>query len=83
MNSPFGEREPVSLPYVVLTLADVKSIFRDLNPGPTRVTVKGYAHRASAAATLAHPEILMAFVLAEKGRDSAAPTFDIDLDLNG
>jgi SAM-dependent methyltransferase len=79
MDSPFGERSPVSLPYVVLSLADARQLLSNLNPAPNKVTVKGYPHRASAAATLTNPDILMACVLAEKGAGSASPAFDIDL----
>jgi len=80
MESPFGETRATSLPYVVLAVDDALEMFRALDPPPARVTVKGYRHHASAHAKLANPDVLMAFVLAEKAPGSAPTTFDVDLD---
>ncbi len=80
MESPFGEARSTSLPYVVLTVDDATEMFRALDPPPARVSIKGYRHHASAHAKLENPDVLMAFVLAEKVSGSTATTFDIDLD---
>jgi hypothetical protein len=82
MESPFGEAQSTSLPYVVLDVAGVVDMFRALDPAPARVAIKGYRHHASAHARLANPDVLMAFVLAEKGtgRSAAPPVIDVDLD---
>ena len=81
MESPFDEATPVSLPYVVLTVPDVQSMFRALDPPPGRIAIRGYRHRASAHARLAGQELLMAFVLAEKTPGATATSFDIQLDV--
>ena len=79
LRSPFGEREPVSLPYVVISVAEMKEIFAGLDPAPVRVHAKGYPHRASPSAELRSSDIVTAFVLAEKAHPSGAPVFEIDL----
>jgi SAM-dependent methyltransferase len=80
MISPFGEREAVSLPYIVLAVQDAIDLFTSLKPAPVRLQVKGYRHSANATATLANPDVIMAFFLAEKGTSGAAPRVDVDLD---
>jgi SAM-dependent methyltransferase len=79
MQSPFGEAQATSLPYVVLDVPGAMEIFRALEPAPARVSVKGYRHHPSTHAKLDNPDLLMAFVLAEKTPGSAATTFDLDL----
>jgi SAM-dependent methyltransferase len=80
MESPFGERQSVSLPYVVLTVDVALDMFRDLDPTPCAIRAKGYPHRASAASSLSNPDVLMAFFLIEKGSLSKEPLVDVQLD---
>jgi SAM-dependent methyltransferase len=83
MESPFGERDGVPLPYVVLNVDEAIDLFRQLDPQPDSVRVKGYRHQASDAARLADPDVIMAFFLAEKGSGGAARTeWDVDVDLD-
>jgi SAM-dependent methyltransferase len=82
MVSPFGEPEGVALPYIVLNVEEALDLFKRLDPAPLSIRVKGYAQRASEAARLANPDILMAFFLVEKGaggRGDTQPIVDIDL----
>lgn len=81
MESPFGETSPTSLPYVVLNVSAIGEIFGSLEPAPSRVAVKGYRHSAAAQTRLANPQIVMAFVLAEKA--AAAKGTEFEIDLNG
>ena len=85
MVSPFGEPEEVTLPYIVLNTEEALDIFKRLQPAPRSLRVKGYPQRASDAARLANPDVLMAFFLVEKARagdtcpGDAQPYVDIDL----
>jgi SAM-dependent methyltransferase len=90
MVSPFGEPDGVTLPYIVLNVEEALDLFKRLNPTPRSIRVKGYAQRASEAAKLTNPDILMAFFLVEKAADGVAgdddtrgvdaqPHVDVDL----
>lgn len=79
MEGPFGEQgESSTLPYVVLTVDEAVRMFSELDPAPSRITVKGYPHAPAASVTLAHAEVIVAFFLVEKG-PAARPAVDIDL----
>jgi len=82
MESPFGERDGVSLPYVVLNVEEALDLFRQLDPQPDSVRVKGYRHPPSDATTLVNSELIMAFFLAEKGSGAAKAEWDVDVDLD-
>ena len=82
MESPFGERDGVSLPYIVLNVDEAIDLFRELDPQPASIRVKGYRHPASDAARLASSDVIMAFFLAEKGNGAARTESDIDVDLD-
>jgi len=86
MVSPFGEPEPVTLPYIVLNVEEALDLFKGLIPSPRSVRVKGYPQRASEAATLTNPDVLMAFFLVEKNRsddgDRDGNQTRIDVELN-
>lgn len=71
--------EVPELPYVVLNADEAVAIVRSLQPMPSRVTVRGYAHAPSASATLPHgTDVFMAFFLAERGPGGATA---VDLSL--
>jgi len=80
MVSPFGEREPVRLPYIVLGIDEAIDLFTSLTPTPMRLQVKGYRHSVNATATLADRDVIMAFFLAEKGSSELPTRVDVDLD---
>jgi len=79
LDSPFNERDPVSLPYVVLSVTDALQMFSALFPQPDFIRIKGYPHEASTSATLRNPRVLMAFALVEKGAGDAPPAIEVDL----
>jgi len=84
MVSPFDESQPVSLPYIVLKVDEAVDVFKALDPKPASIRVKGYPQRASGAARLDNPDIVMAFFLIEKypiGQAGKRPVH-VDIDLH-
>jgi SAM-dependent methyltransferase len=82
LESQFGERDGITLPYVVLNVDEAVDLFRQLDPQPDYVHVKGYRHPASDAARLASSDVIMAFFLAEKGTGAAPTEWEVDVDLD-
>ena len=81
MEAPFGERESIPLPYIVLNVQQAISMFEDLRPSPSSIRIKGYSHRPAASAHLRDPQLMMAVIVAEKGTCDADRRLDIDLDV--
>jgi len=79
VESPFGERDRVTLPYLVINVNESIHLFAELDPAPRSLRIRGYPQEPNAAAHLPDREVFMAFFLAEKGDSTEAPTVDIDL----
>jgi len=79
IESPFGERERVTVPYLVLNVDAAVALFTDLTPRPRSIRVRGYVHEATASAHLSDRAVLMAFFLVEKGGNVDRPIVDVDL----
>jgi SAM-dependent methyltransferase len=77
---PFGETAATTsaLNYTVVNLDAAVKLFRELEPAPAAIAVKGYPHRANAAELVA-ADVIMAFFLVEKQGGATATRVEVDI----
>jgi SAM-dependent methyltransferase len=76
----FGSGRPTSpLPYIVIPRDRLLDFLASLQPTPGSIVIKGYAHPVSPQARDVPAEVIMAFVVVEKGGGGAAPRISVDI----
>lgn len=67
------------LPYIVVNLDELIELFRVLTPAPGTLTIRGYRHPVSPTARGVPPEVIMAYVLADKRSEGGPTAVTVDI----